>query len=82
VWKVNGVRVTTLAGQPALLMPYAHAIKDPSDKDKLDMQNAIREMASLFISQFLFSLKTNIFKPQLFISFLILYFFSTPRRSS
>jgi hypothetical protein len=45
VWKVNGVCVTILVGQPALLMPYAHTIKDPSDKDKQDMQNAIKEMA-------------------------------------
>jgi hypothetical protein len=43
--EVNDVRVTTLAGEPALVMPYARAIKHP-DKAEQQVQEAIDRMVS------------------------------------
>ncbi|ELR15689.1 uncharacterized protein ACA1_378070 [Acanthamoeba castellanii str. Neff] len=47
-WGVEGVRVTTLAGEPALIMPYARAVKGQplSHKAKQQVRAAIAEMAS------------------------------------
>ena len=46
-WGVKGVRVATLVGEPALVMPYARVIKEPrSNKIKQQVRDAIDEMAS------------------------------------
>jgi hypothetical protein len=46
-WGVKGVRVATLAGEPALVMPYARAVQQPlSNKAKQQVREAIDRMAS------------------------------------
>ncbi len=46
-WGVKGVRVATLVGEPALVMPYARAVKKPvSGQAEQQVREAIHRMAS------------------------------------
>jgi hypothetical protein len=45
-WGVKGVRVATLAGEPALVMPYARAVQEPVSGQAEQVREAIHRMAS------------------------------------